>query len=121
MKMTIDKFNYRYKEKGGFGKLHEMVVDLNCSQKDISKYFGASKTSVKFWIVDLFGGIDTRHERRDRRINNILEFMKTHNEYESSQAFKHENSEYYTEALFLAYKEGIYSNQANSCQTTQTT
>lgn len=106
----IDKFNYDYESKGGFTKLSEMMAEFK-TQKEIAEHFGVCKESVRRWCKEFY---DTTHDlramRRENRVNIILEFMKNHTLHESKQAFKKENRDYFREALFLAYKQGIYSN-----------
>ena len=107
--MTIDKFNFKYGAKGGFQQLYRMVVDEKQSQNQVANHFGVTREGVRVWMRDLFNGVNVREERRVKRVEVMIDFMKEHSEYESGQAFKFENEEYYTEALFLAYKMGIYN------------
>lgn len=111
--MTIDQFNYKYGSKGGFAQLYKMLYDDSKTQYEIAAHFGVTQPGVRGWIKDLFGRTpDTRLARRARRVNAMIEYMRTHTEYEASQVFRYENEDYYTEAVFLAYKQGIYGERA---------
>ena len=112
----IERFNYVYESKGGFTKLSEMVAETRL-YTEIAVQFGVSKTSVKDWVKKFFPQTDTRAVRRSQSIEKMIEFMKNNSEYESKKAFRGSNSGYLKEALFLAYKLGIYKNQEENGET----
>lgn len=106
--MNIKDFNEKYRDKGGFAKLYEMMSELE-SHNAISEHFGVTREAMRSWPIELLGKpYDPRMDRREVRINAILEFMKEYSEYESKVAFQNGSKEYFAEALFLAYKQGVY-------------
>lgn len=106
--ITVEQFNEKYKDKGGYAKLHEMVSELR-TYREIYKYFEVSRLAVRNWTVRFYGKrYDPRPLRRERRIQFVLDFMKNHTLDESIETFKYENGDYFREAVFLAEKEGIY-------------
>ena len=95
-----------------------MVFADNATHKQIANYFETKHiATVRWWIKSLFDRIpDSRLERRQRRIDAIVDFKKTHSEKESKKVFKRNNKEYYREAVFLAYQQGIYVNEGSIVQ-----
>lgn len=109
--MNLIDFNQKYADKGGFSKLHEMITSEK-TQEEIADYFGVTKEALRDWTISFFGErYDPRYDRREKRIDTLIEYMKTHSEQETKEAFRFENKEYYQEALFLAYKQGIYQER----------
>ena len=105
--ITIEEFNFRFGIKGGFPKLKKMIFVDVCRKNEIAKHFQVSPTTVSTWMENFFVGqvIDLRVLRRARRIEKIVEYMQTHSEFDAIQAFRHENLEYFAEALFLFNKQ----------------
>ena len=119
--MTIDEFEYKYREKGGFKHLYEMRFLKHTSMRTIGRHFGISRTMVAAYIKDIFGKIDdVRGLRREKRVEMILDYMKSHSPYETDQAFKFENPEHIAEANFLANKQGIYPRKEDTLENYQT-
>lgn len=106
---TIEQFNNKYKEKGGYEKFYKMVYLDNDTQSNISKHFGVRRETVRLWMKNLFGRtFDSRLERRDRKVTYMIEYMKNHSYEEMMEFFKFENKDYIQEALFLANQQGLY-------------
>lgn len=109
--MDAEKFNERFSQKGGYSLFYKMVYNF-IPHHIIARHFGFSKTTVRKYIDQLFGDAkpDSRKERRADRIDVILEYMKSHTEKESKQAFRKTNKEFLREALFLAHQQKIYED-----------
>ena len=103
--MTIETFNYKYREKGGYVQFYKMLMEDNCTQKQIAEHFAVSKTSVKLWKTNMLPSADPRLERRSRKIDVIIAYLETHSEYETKRIFRHTNKGYLREALFLSSRK----------------
>ena len=112
--LTIEKFSEKYKDKGGFVKLNELIKELK-TQDQIAQHFSVTRYTIRSWSKAFFGKIyDPRLGRRGMHIEAILDFMKTHSKEESEQTFKNTNRDYYNEALFLAEKQELWSETTKS-------
>lgn len=114
--LTLEKFNDKYGYRGGFAKLNEMIRELK-TQNEICAHFKIGKETLRDWSRKFFGKqYDPRVERREKKVEILLNIMRTNSEKRCQWMLKHENREYYTEALFLAYKEGTYKKPSNSTE-----
>lgn len=97
--MNIVNFDYKYKDKGGFRIIKEMMAS-NMTKKSIALHFGVSTPRVKQWIEDLTGErYDPRRKRRAARIEESKKILK---EIGLEKAKKIYRNHYY---LKLAAKE----------------
>jgi predicted transcriptional regulator len=96
---SIEKFDSKYKNKGGFQKLVEMRA-LSRTEKEIGEHFGVSRQLVGEWIRHLFGkNYDPRSKRKATIIEEMLHFARVHGLAQYTKLFK--DSEYYYEVLDL--------------------
>lgn len=104
--MTSKEFERRYSDRGGFAKLCELK-SLLYTYEAIAEHFRVSKTSVRSWMKDLFETYyDSRKERREITVNNMVEFARTHQFKEFRYTFR--KSSYYKPALERCKELKIY-------------
>jgi len=97
--MNREKLDEKYNECGGFKKLLEMKIELK-SLEEISKVFNVSKERIRQWMIELFGtNYDPRRDRRENRINFILDFIKQNGTKEAIKMFERTNKSYVQEAI----------------------
>ena len=97
--MTPTGFNAKYKEMGGYMQLNEMVNNAE-PLSVIAIYFGVTKERVRQWIHELLGGeTNLRAIRKERKIQNIVEFLQKHGKKEARKSFSGSTMRYFQEAL----------------------
>lgn len=106
-KNTPEIIEERYKEQGGYTLL-KSLIESGASQGLIMQVFGVSRWTVTKWLKELFDEVDPRMVRRQKKIENMVEFARTHSLFEFKEKYKFHNVYYYQEALKIIYKEKIY-------------
>ena len=105
--MTIQKFEEKYKDKGGIEKLTEMRA-LLFSQRHIANHFGVTRDRVRQWTIQFFGRTyDPRPEKKDAIIASMFEFAQ-HNSFAEFR-FAFLRNEYYKETLKICKDRKIYA------------
>lgn len=108
--MDINNFEEMYGNKGGVKILKEFM-DNGFTTNFIGEHFGVSAERVKQWCVEMFGKrYDPRQQRREYRIERMLEYAKTVSEEEFRNAYIYTDKYYHDLALSEAYVRGIYKN-----------
>jgi len=104
--MNSKKFETKYGDKGGLGRLIQMKNNLS-PQKEIAEHFGVTQERVRQWIWEFFGvKYDPRYERRKTVLREMLNYAINHSFEEFCE--EHKDKKYYHSALLEIKKQKIY-------------
>ena len=107
--MNSNKFEIKYGDKGGMGRLIQMKNNLS-PQKEIAEHFGVTQERVRQWIWEFFGiKYDPRLDRRRIVLREMLNYAINNSFEEFSNKYK--GKKYYHSALLEIKKQKIYDTK----------
>lgn len=107
--MTRDEFDVKYKDKGGFARLVDMMND-NLTQRFIARHFGISRSAVALWSEQMLNrSYDPRKTRKEKIIDVMLKFAEKHSFQDFKEAYYHAQAHNFDLAVSEAIARGIYT------------